>query len=101
MSGYNINAGDIVIYKTNIPNKKSEISFSSKNDEENILQAHLQSKFTKIEPSLKKNLTYINYYIQNLDTNKSIEEKISNRNNNNNNVIKRTALLVGNKIKKK
>ena len=103
ISGYNINAGDIVIYKTNIPNKKSEsqISFSSKNDEENILQTHLQSKFTKIEPSLKKNLTYINYYIQNLDTNKSIEEKISNRNNNNNNAIKRTALLVGNKIKKK
>ena len=111
----NSNYQDVVIYKTNIINnifvskipnskfdKKITNSLKKNNLNMNIIKNNFQkTDFIKNKKNLKKSNSMINSIntIHNLDTNKTLEMKISKKNDNKG--IKRSTLLIGNKIKKK
>ena len=109
----NYNYQDVVVYKTNIINNifmnsvqnnkfETKISNSSNknNINENIIKNNFQkADFIKINKNLRKSSSMLNsiHNIQNLDTNKTLEMRISKDNNKG---IKRSTLLIGNKMKK-
>ena len=87
----------------NIQNNKFEIKNSNSSNKNNINENIIKDNFQKgyfINKNLRKSSSMLNsiHNIQNLDTNKSLEMKISKDNNKR---IKRSTLLIGNKMKKR
>ena len=87
----------------NIQNNKFEIKISNSSNKNNINENIIKDNFQKgyfINKNLRKSSSMLNsiHNIQNLDTNKSLEMRISKDNNKR---IKRSILLIGNKMKKR
>ncbi len=87
----------------NIQNNKFEIKNSNSSNKNNINENIIKDNFQKgyfINKNLRKSSSMLNsiHNIQNLDTNKSLEMRISKDNNKR---IKRSTLLIGNKMKKR
>ena len=87
----------------NIQNNKFEIKISNSSNKNNINENIIKDNFQKgyfINKNLRKSSSMLNsiHNIQNLDTNKSLEMRISKDNNKR---IKRSTLLIGNKMKKR
>ncbi len=87
----------------NIQNNKFEIKNSNSSNKNNINENIIKNNCQKgyfINKNLWKSSSMLNsiHNIQNLDTNKSLEMRISKDNNKR---IKRSTLLIGNKMKKR